>query len=125
MTNFRKMNKNYIFREFECGLTIEETAKLCFKSVTTVKKWDKGKSIPPECKRLMRMNSGRELAASEDWEFFKMHKNKLELPTGQFVTAQQILTGIALLELGAEPDLMIAKEIMKYVRALTKIKNNT
>ncbi|PFG56163.1 hypothetical protein ATG66_2489 [Vibrio sp. ES.051] len=122
MTNFRKMNKNYIFREFECGLSIEETAKLCFKSVTTVKKWDKGQSIPPECKRLMRMTSGRELATSEDWELFKMHKNTLELPTGQFVTAQQILTGIALLELGAEPDLMIAKEIMKYVRALMKIK---
>ncbi|TON57599.1 regulator, partial [Vibrio parahaemolyticus] len=33
MTNFRKMSKNYVFREFECGLSVEEAAKLCFKSV--------------------------------------------------------------------------------------------
>ena len=39
-------NKNYIFRWFECGLTVEETAKLCFKSVMTVTKWDGGRPIP-------------------------------------------------------------------------------
>ncbi|AXT70902.1 phage protein [Vibrio sp. dhg] len=122
MTNFRKMSKNYVFREFECGLSVEETAKLCFKTVRVVKNWDSGKPIPPECKRLMRMTKGRELATSEDWENFKMHKNALELPNGQLVTAQQILTGIALLELGAEPDAMIVSKLMKYVRALHKIK---
>ncbi|MGL1595922.1 regulator [Vibrio parahaemolyticus] len=122
MTNFRKMSKNYVFREFQCGLTIEETAKLCFKTVRTVKSWDEGKTIPPECKRLMRMTSGRELATSEDWENFRMHKNTMELPSGQLVTAQQILTGIALLEIGAEPDLLIVSRLMKYVRALYRIK---
>lgn len=122
MTNFRKMSKNYVFREFECGLTIEETAKLCFKTVRTVKLWDEGKPIPPECRRLMRMTSGRELATSEDWENFRMHKNTMELPSGQLVTAQQILTGIALLEIGAEPDLLIVSRLMKYVRALYRIK---
>lgn len=116
------MSKNYVFREFECGLSVEETAKLCFKTVRVVKNWDSGKPIPPECKRLMRMTKGRELATSEDWENFKMHKNALELPNGQLVTAQQILTGIALLELGAEPDAMIVSKLMKYVRALHKIK---
>ncbi|MBY8116446.1 regulator [Vibrio fluvialis] len=119
---FHEMTKNYIFRELECGLTIDEVSKLCFKSVRTVKEWDKGKEIPPECKRLMRMTKGRELATSEDWDRFKMHKNTLELPTGQHVTPQQILTGVALLELGAEPDLIIASKLMRYVRAISRIK---
>ncbi len=122
MSNFREMTKNYVFREYECGLTIEETARLCFKSVITVKSWDKGKPIPPECKRLMRMSKGRELSHSEEWERFRMNKNRMELPTGENVTPQQILTGIALLELGAEPDLVIASRLMRYVRALTDIK---
>ncbi len=45
----------------------------------------------------MRITKGRELATSEDWENFKMHKNALELSTGQLVIPQEILTGIALL----------------------------
>ncbi|TOF96939.1 phage protein, partial [Vibrio parahaemolyticus] len=93
---YHEMTKNYIFREFECGLSVEQAAELCLKTVRTVKEWDKGKTIPPECKRLMRMTKGRELSPSEQWEHFKMHYDRLELPTGQLVTAQQILTGIAL-----------------------------
>lgn len=122
MTSFRKMSKNYVFREFVCGLSVEETATLCFKSVRVVKSWDVGEEIPPECKRLMRMTRGRELAASVEWEHFKMHKDKLELPTGQSVTPQEILTGIALLEIGAESDLAIVSKIMKYVRAIRHIR---
>ncbi len=49
------MTKNQLFRQFHCNLTIEETAKLCFKSVSTIKRWDSGDTIPKECKRLMRM----------------------------------------------------------------------
>lgn len=45
-------DKNYIFREFENSLTIEEAAKLCLKTVRTVKQWDNGKSILPECSDL-------------------------------------------------------------------------
>ncbi|WP_223917813.1 regulator [Vibrio sp. B1REV9] len=116
------MSKNYIFREFECGLSIENTAKLCFKSVRTVKSWDDGKPIPPECKRLMRMATGRELSPSDDWELFKMHYDKLELPTGQKISSQELLTAIALLEIGAEADMLIVTRLMKYVRALCKIK---
>ncbi len=51
-----------------------------------------------------------------------MNKVKLELPTGQLVSPQQILTGIALLEIGAESELAIASKLMKYVRAIRKIK---
>ncbi len=70
---YHEMTKNYIFREFECGLSVEQAAELCLKTVRTVKEWDKGKTIPPECKRLMRMTKGRELSPSEQWEHFKMH----------------------------------------------------
>lgn len=42
---YHEMTENYIFREFECGLFIEETAELCLKSVRTVKEWNKGKEL--------------------------------------------------------------------------------
>ncbi len=115
------MTKNYIFREFECGLSIDETAELCLKTARTVKEWDKGKTIPPECKRLMRMVKGRELSSSKSWEHFKMHYDRLEIPTGQLVTAQQVLTGLALLEIGALHDLQTARRVLKYARALKNI----
>ncbi|MDW1522140.1 regulator [Vibrio sp. Vb5032] len=118
---YHEMTKNYIFREFECGLSVEQASELCLKTVRTVKEWDKGKTIPPECKRLMRMTKGRELSQSEQWQNFKMHYDRLELPTGQLVTAQQILTGIALLEIGALTDLEAAGKVLKYARALKKM----
>ncbi|EOW3713732.1 regulator [Vibrio fluvialis] len=118
---YHEMTKNYIFREFECGLTREQTAELCFKSVRTITEWDKGKTIPPECKRLMRMTKGRELSPSEQWSDFKMHHDKLELPTGRLVTAQQVLTGLALLEIGALTDLEVAGKLLRYARALKEI----
>lgn len=124
MTNFRKMSKNYVFREFECGLTVEETAKLCFKTVSCVTKWDKGKPIPPECKRLMRMAKRLELSHLDSWQSFKMHKGKLELPTGQLVTAQEVLTGIALVEIQTPDDIRSLSKLMKYVRTISKIKNS-
>ncbi len=70
---YHEMTKNYIFRELECGLSIEDTAKLCFKSVRTVKEWDKGRDIPKECKRLMRLVSGRVVSTNVEWNGFKMH----------------------------------------------------
>ncbi|MCU8408757.1 regulator, partial [Vibrio vulnificus] len=75
---YYEMTKNFVFREFECKLTVEETAKLCFKSVRTVKLWDKGEPIPAECKRLMRTTKGRTLSPNDSWEGFKMHHDKLE-----------------------------------------------
>ncbi|MET2968807.1 hypothetical protein [Vibrio harveyi] len=76
---YHEMTKNYIFREFECGLSVEQVAEFCLKTVRTVKEWEKGKPIPLECKRLMRMTKGRELSSSEQWEHFKMHHDRLEL----------------------------------------------
>lgn len=42
-----------------------------------------------------------------------MRHDRLELPTGQVVTAQQVLVGVALLELGASNDAKIAHKILK------------
>ena len=118
---YHEMTKNYFFREFECGLSIEETAELCFKSVRTVTRWDEGKSIPPECKRLMRMAKGRELGQTNDWKSFKIHYDKMELPTGQLVSAQQILLAVALLEIQSELELQTTSKILKYARALSQL----
>ncbi|AAL49733.1 repressor 1 [Vibrio phage VSK] len=52
--NRSEMTKNFVFREFECGLSVEEAAKLCFKTESEVKQWHAGEKIPPICKRLMR-----------------------------------------------------------------------
>ncbi|HAT8532111.1 TPA: regulator [Vibrio vulnificus] len=119
---YYEMTKNFVFREFECGLTVEETAKLCFKSVRQVKEWDKGKTIPHECKRLMRMSKGRELSPCDSWEAFKMHYDKMELPTGQLVTAQEVLAGLALLEIAAPDDVRTRSKLLKYARAINRIK---
>ena len=118
---YREMSKNYIFRELECQMTKEEVAELCFKSVRTVTAWDKGKPIPPECKRLMRMAKGRELSASQEWKQFKMHYDKLETSTGQRVTPQQILAGIALLEIQSELEIRTSTYLLKVARELARI----
>ncbi|ASF99815.1 regulator [Vibrio sp. V12_P9A6T4] len=119
---YHEMTKNSVFREFECKLSEEETAKLCFKSVSVVKGWDRGKEIPRECKRLMRMAKGRELSSCTTWEQFKMHYNRMELPTGQFVTPQEILAGIALLQIQSELELLTTTKLLKFARAIAKIK---
>ncbi|ELB7529523.1 regulator [Vibrio vulnificus] len=121
---YYEMTKNFVFREFECGLTVEETAKLCFKSVRQVKEWDRGKAIPNECKRLMRMSKGRELSSCDSWEAFKMHYDKLELPTGKMVTAQEILTGLAILEISSPSDMETKSKLLKYARAIERIKKS-
>lgn len=120
---YHEMTKNYVFREFECGLTVEETAKLCFKNVRTVKDWDKGKDIPKECRRLMRMHRRLELAKSREWNGFAMRNDLLELPTGQTVTPQEILAGIALLEIQSELEILTTTKLLKFVRAISAIKH--
>ncbi len=97
-------------------------AELCFKTVRTVTGWDGGKPIPPECKRLMRMAKGRELSVSDDWEQFKMLYDSMELPTGQVVRPQQILAGIALLEIQSELELKTNRQLLKIARAIARIK---
>ncbi|MDC5853825.1 regulator [Vibrio europaeus] len=119
---YHEMTKNYIFREFECGLSIEQAANLCFKSVRTIKEWDKGKEIPKECKRLMRLQSRLELSPLEEWNGFRINNHRLELPTGHSVTPQEILIGIALLEIKSDIELSTTTKILKYVRSISKMK---
>ncbi|MCC2524323.1 regulator [Vibrio coralliilyticus] len=116
------MHKNQLFREFECGFSIEATAKICFKSVSTIKSWDRGKPIPPECKRLLRIVSGQELSPNPDWDGFKMNKYMLELPNGKLVTPQEIMTGQALLELGGKSEAEIASKLLRFSRVLSMIR---
>ncbi|EPJ1366263.1 regulator [Vibrio fluvialis] len=120
--HYRKMTKNYIFRKFECELSKEETAKLCFKTVRIVTSWDNGKDIPPECKRLMRMAKCRELSHLEAWQQFRMTQGRLELPTGEHVTPQQILTGIALLSVQSETELKTSTKLLHLARAISNLK---
>ena len=119
---YREMSKNYIFRELECQMTKEEVAELCFKSVRTVTGWDEGKPIPPECKRLMRMAKGRELNTCKEWGQFKMLHDRMELPTGLVVRPQQILAGIALLEIQSDEDMKTCSYLLKTARVLASIK---
>ncbi|EPW3767251.1 regulator [Vibrio fluvialis] len=120
--HYRKMTKNYIFRKFECELSKKETAELCFKSVRTVTSWDNGKDIPPECKRLMRMVKSRELSHLASWEQFSMKRNKLQIPTGQLISPQELLTAIALLSIQSEVELKTSTKLLKLARALINIK---
>ncbi|MGF1909639.1 regulator [Vibrio kasasachensis] len=116
--NHRNMTNNFIFRELECGLNVVETANLCFKTRKTIEAWDRGKEIPPECKRLMRLSQNRELSVSDDWKGFRMSKDQLEIPTGQLVLPQQIVTGIALLDIQSELEIVTTSKLLKYARIL-------
>lgn len=115
------MTENDIFREFECGLFIADTAELCFKSVRTIKEWDKGKEIPKECRRLMRKQSRLELSCYEEWQGFRMTNRKLELPTGQKVTPQEILSGIGLLQINSELELKTKFKVLKLARKIARL----
>lgn len=68
----------------------------------------------------MRMTKGTELSSSDQWEHFKMHYDRLEPPTGQLVTAQQVLTGIALLEMSSPNDRKLLGLLCRFSRAISK-----
>ncbi|WP_318515262.1 DUF3653 domain-containing protein [Photobacterium leiognathi] len=115
----RNMTKNYYFRKFQCGLSKKDTAKLCFKSVRTVTRWDSGQPIPPECRRLMRLYKGLELVhIDEQWQGWKLRKGYLINERGLCVTPQQVITGYALIEIGCRNDREIQKEIIKAARMI-------
>ncbi|HDM8238600.1 TPA: regulator [Vibrio campbellii] len=51
-----------------------------------------------------------------------MDIDKLELPTGQFVSAQEILAGIALLEIQSELEIATTTKLLRYARAIARLK---
>ncbi|CAH6955588.1 hypothetical protein VCHA39O220_30425 [Vibrio chagasii] len=50
-----------------------------------------------------------------------MHFNELELPLGQLVTAQEILSGIALLQIQSELKITTTSKLLKFASALAKL----
>ncbi|WP_318489344.1 hypothetical protein [Photobacterium leiognathi] len=117
----REMTKNYYFRKFQCGLSKKDTAKLCFKSVRTVTRWDSGQPIPPECRRLMKLYKGHEIVSlSDNWEGWKFNHGELVMEGGIRITPQQILTGYALIQLGANKEREHIKQILKIARILKR-----
>ena len=123
LMKYNQMTNNYYFRFYKCGLSIEKTAKLCFKTVRQVNNWDEGTEIPPECRRLMRMYCERELGLGNNWQGFYIVKNKLRLPTGRELEPQQILTAVALLEIESDLDKRTLTKLLTLSRAIAKLKN--
>lgn len=121
---YNQMTNNYFFRFYKCGLSVEKTAELCFKTVRQVNNWDKGTEIPPECKRLMRMYCERKIGLGDSWQGFSIVKNKLKLPTGRELEPQQILTAIALLEIESEFDKKTLTKLLKISREISRIKKS-
>ncbi len=115
---YLKLTNNQIFREFKCGLSLEETASLCFKQLSTIERWDRGEEIPPECKRLMRMYSNRELGMSSDWDGFELIGDELKTPFGRYVNAKQMILALALLEIDSESDRRTCSLVVKLARSL-------
>lgn len=119
-----KITKNQIFRMYKCGLTVEETAKLCFKTVRTVTSWDKGQPIPPECRRLMKLYSGRCIEPlHNDWQGWRISKGELIAPGGWCLTPDRIIAGNALLEIDADNDRKCKALIIKTARLLKNLPN--
>lgn len=105
-----------------CGLTVEKTAELCFKSVSTVTKWDRGRTIPPICKRLMKLYANRRLdAVSKEWRGWMFNKGELITPNGWSLTPNQIFMGNALIEIGTDNDRALRAEIMRVARLIKNI----
>ena len=119
---YNQMTNNYFFRFYKCGLSVEKTAELCFKTVRQINNWDKGAEIPPECRRLMRMYCERKLGVGDNWKGFSIVKGRLRLPTGRELEPQQILTAVALLEIESHEDKKTLTKLAKISREIARIK---
>ena len=114
-------HQNQRFRQFECGLTIEETAELCCKNIKTVQAWDNGRSIPDCCRRLMRLNTGRIISHKKNWEDFKISHHHIVTPTGETITPQQILLAQALMYGQSQETFQTSSKLLRLARAVAKI----
>ncbi|WP_318442701.1 DUF3653 domain-containing protein [Photobacterium leiognathi] len=118
----RQITQNAYFRIYICGLSVKKTAELCLKSVKTVEGWDRGRTIPPICKRLMKLYCNKDLDPTcDDWNGWKINKGELITPNGWVLTPDRIVMGNALVEIGAENDKKTRHEILKIARMLKKL----
>ncbi len=117
------MTENYYFRKFKCGLTKKQCAELCFKNVRTITRWDnQEQEIPSECKRLMKMYAGKELySINNEWEGWHFKRGHLVHETGLALKPHQVLTGHALLEIGASHDRKTQLKILKIARTIKNL----
>lgn len=119
----RQSSKSQFFIEITCGLSIEKAAKLCGKKASEITEWCKKDTIPCGYKRLMRMNRKLELSEDKKWLGFKMESGKLVLPTGDRLSPEQILTGHALIEIGAPDDRKTLSRLVRIAREIARIRN--
>ncbi len=70
----------------------------------------------------MKFATGRELSKSDECSCFRIHFSRLELPSEQLVSAQEILAGIAPLEIQSELELRTSANLLRYTRAISRIK---
>lgn len=70
----------------------------------------------------MRFHCNRELGIENGWEGFCIIGDKLALPTGRAVSPQQILAGIALLEIGSELELKTSTKLIKFARIIANFR---
>jgi hypothetical protein len=89
MFDRESVHENEIFRFQQCGLTVHDTANLCCVNVSQVQEWDKGKRIPPVCRRLMALYSGRDLEYP-GWFGWSISSHRITMPSGDFVSPRQI-----------------------------------
>ncbi|WP_367278103.1 DUF3653 domain-containing protein [uncultured Photobacterium sp.] len=74
----------------------------------------------------MKLYSGRELSPiSDDWRQWRLSKGELITPRGWSLTPDRIITGNALLEIGAEQDSKNRAEIIKTARLLKNLPTTT
>lgn len=90
-----RIHENEFFRFQQCGLSVQEAAQLCCVNVSVVEEWDKGKRIPPVCRRLMSIYGGRDLEFA-GWYGWSIHPHRMIMPSGEFVTPGQIEKWFAL-----------------------------
>lgn len=70
------------------------------------------------------MYTGREVGISESWAGWRITKENLISPNGLRISSNKVLTGTAILEIGAEQDSRNVSLIMKTARTLRKALNN-
>lgn len=68
------------------------------------------------------MFNGKELSYLPMWEGFRVSNGKLQVPNGKFIRPQEIITGIAFLEIGVDLENKIKCEVLKYARLISKLK---
>ena len=115
------LTRNQMFRQLECALSVEETAELCCKHLNTVKAWDRGREIPECCRRLMRLNAGRVISHSKNWEDFKISHDHIVTPTGETISPQQILLAQALMYGQSQETIQTCSRLLRLARAVAKI----